>query len=250
MRPVDWLAPYEARSWIHRLDPRARLIAALVLAGAVISVDDPASLLTGVGMALGLLIMARFTWRHLWIRLSTLAGLVVMLALFLPMRFHLVPEPALTYAPELLPEALRIAARASAAAMLMMALVGTIEPTALGHALIHLRVPGKIVQLYSFAIRYFDMLRRELQTLHTAMLARGFRPSASRRALIGYGHLIGGLMVRSLDRSERTLRAMKCRGYRGEFYLFEHFHYRTPDLVFLGASGVFAVALLGWRPWG
>ncbi|HMP96611.1 MAG TPA: hypothetical protein PKA51_06795, partial [Kiritimatiellia bacterium] len=68
MRPVDWLAPYEARSWIHRLDPRARLIAALVLAGAVISVDDPASLLTGVGMALGLLIMARFTWRHLWIR--------------------------------------------------------------------------------------------------------------------------------------------------------------------------------------
>jgi cobalt/nickel transport system permease protein len=40
------------------------------------------------------------------------------------------------------------------------------------------------------------------------------------------------LLVRSFDRAERIVAAMKCRGFRGRFYLLDHFHYSWGDLPF------------------
>ena len=40
-----------------------------------------------------------------------------------------------------------------------------------------------------------------------------------------FGYLVGMLLVRSFDRSERVLAAMKCRGFRGQYWLLDHFSF-------------------------
>jgi cobalt/nickel transport system permease protein len=56
------------------------------------------------------------------------------------------------------------------------------------------------------------------------------------------------LLVRSLDRSERIVAAMKCRGFRGRFYLLDHFAFSRRDGWFISAavSVLVMLAVLEW----
>jgi cobalt/nickel transport system permease protein len=56
------------------------------------------------------------------------------------------------------------------------------------------------------------------------------------------------LLVRSLDRSERIIAAMKCRGFRGRFYLLDHFAFSRRDIWFALAL-ILALASLALVEW-
>ena len=135
----------------------------------------------------------------------------------------------------------RIAVRGNAIVLAMVVMLGHLSVVTLGHALDHLRVPNKLVHLLLFTVRYFDVLRREYSRLAAAMKMRGFRPKMSRHTYRSYGHLLGMLLVRSLERSERIVAAMKCRGFRGRFYLLDHFAFSAADLWF-GATAALVLA--------
>lgn len=246
MIPIDWTLPYEARSWIHRLDPRARIAAVAMLSTATIMLQHASGVAVMLFLGLFLTISARYTARQLGYRLLAISAFFVILVAFMPLRADYESGFALTYSKALAGEALMICGKSGAIMLFLIALVSTIEPTALGHALVHLHVPRKLVQLYLFTIRYFDVLRREMQVMHTAMLARAFRPKLSPHALHSYGNLVGMLLVRSLDRSERILRAMKCRGYEGYFYLFHHFHFTRRDVAFVALALAASLAGFVW----
>jgi cobalt/nickel transport system permease protein len=111
-------------------------------------------------------------------------------------------------------------------------------------------MPEKLAHLLLFTVRYIDVLRREYGRLRLAMRVRGFRPRMSLHTYRAYGCLVGMLLARSLERSERIVAAMKCRGFRGRFYLLDHFTFSPRDLGFAaGASAVLAaVAFLEWLP--
>jgi len=118
----------------------------------------------------------------------------------------------------------------------------------LGHALLHLRVPDKLAHLFLFTIRYMDLVHHEYGRLRQAMRVRCFRPRANRHTYRSVGHLVGMLLVRSFDRSERVLAAMKCRGFRGRFYVLRHFALGLRDAAFgLVATGV--LILLAASEW-
>ena len=53
-----------------------------------------------------------------------------------------------------------------------------------------------------------------------------------RHTYSSFGNLLGMLLVRGYDRSERILAAMKCRGFQGRFYLLDHFCFQARDVIF------------------
>jgi cobalt/nickel transport system permease protein len=108
-----------------------------------------------------------------------------------------------------------------------------------------LGVPDKLVHLMLFSVRYFDVLRREYLRLAAALKIRGFQPRMNRHTYRAYGHLVGMLLVRSLDHSERIVAAMKCRGFRGRFYLLDHFALSRRDACFATIAAA-VVVLLAW----
>jgi cobalt/nickel transport system permease protein len=144
--------------------------------------------------------------------------------------------------------AARITLKANTIVLALTVLVSTLDLTTLGHALSHLRVPGKLVHLFLFTVRYIDVLHHEYARLRQAMKVRCFRAGMDRHTYRSVAYLVGMLLVKSLDRSERILAAMKCRGFRGRFYVLRHFAFAGRDAAF-GVLSLVGLLALSWMTW-
>lgn len=241
---------HEARSIMDRFDPRLRTLAVLLIAVGAVAAEKWISLLTLSALAVGFLVLASVSVTTAIKRCLPLFGFGVILVLILPWTVPGTPLGGGILAQtswEGLVQALSIVLRAAIVILASLGLIGTLEIPVLGHVLAHFRVPPKLVSVFLFAVRYLQVLQDEYHRLRTAMITRGFRPGMNRHTYRTYGYLIGMLLVRSLTRSERILEAMRCRGFRGRFYLLDHFHFTHWDLLFgficLIATGLY----LGWE---
>jgi cobalt/nickel transport system permease protein len=234
--------------WIEAVDPRVRILTAvalsLVMAMAQTVTTLACALLAGV-------VAACFTGLHplvIFRRLLPVNGFIAILFLLLPLStgseelFRLGP---LCYTREGFHMALAIGLKANAMVLWIVVLLSTLDMVTMGHALSHLGVPDKLSHLLLFSVRYLNLLHSEYVRLRTAMKIRGFRPRVNRHTYRSLGFLVAMLLVRSLDRSDRVLAAMKCRGFRGQFYLLDHFAYSRRDIWF-SAGAIFLMALLTW----
>ncbi len=238
-------------SAVTAIDPRARIVAAVAFAGVVAVLHDLAALGLGLGVAVVLATAGRLRVRAAAMRLAPLNLFMLLLAVLLPL--STAGETVWCVGPigfsrEGLLLAAEVAIKGNAILLALLALVGTMELATLGHALDHLYVPEKLAHLLLFTVRYVEVMERQYRQLRAAMKVRGFRPGPDRHTLRSYGHLIGMLLVRSFDRSERVLAAMKCRGFRGQFWLLDHFHYHGRDAVF-GAGWLAVLAALVVMEW-
>lgn len=190
-----------------------------------------------VAAGVALVAMARISPGDLFRRLLPLEILLAVLMVLLPW-------PAYSHEGILL--ATVIALKANAAMLAVTALIGTMDAVTLGHALAHFHVPQKLTRLLLFMVRYFDVLGREYARLRAAMRLRCFRPAMNGHTYRAFGYLVGMLLVRSFDRSDRVLAAMKCRGFRGRYYLLDHFNFvPRRDGPFYAAMALLAAVLVG-----
>lgn len=98
-----------------------------------------------------------------------------------------------------------------------------------------LHTPSILVSIAGFTFRYLDVLRNEASRLRTARQARSATMSGSRsggsllwRARVT-GWMVGSLMIRSMERSERIYSAMLARGYSGEVKTLTRFELKARD---------------------
>jgi cobalt/nickel transport system permease protein len=98
--------------------------------------------------------------------------------------------------------------------------------------------------LFLFTVRYLDVLHCECLRLRWAMKVRCFHPRMDRHTYRSFGNLLGMLLVRGYDRSERIMAAMKCRGFQGRFYLLDHFSFQSRDVIFCSVSALVCLITL------
>lgn len=230
------------RSLIHRLDPRVKFIAAVLFSFEVALTKDLQGLLLASPFPLVLLALARLDPRAVMRRLLLVNGFVLFLWAFVPLGAK--GGPAFEIWSLRLPqEAVRLCSTITLKANLILgasiALLSTTPILSLVHALRHLYFPDKLVQLFFFCWRYLHVLEDEFSRLLQAMKVRGFEPRTDLHTYRSYGYLVGSLLVRAADRSERVYQAMLCRGFEGKFWMLDHFKMTKRDYVAL-------VLLLGW----
>lgn len=201
-----------------------------------------------MALAAGLILifLARLDWSLVAFRLAVVNSFILFLWIFLP--FSHPGRIVLTLGPlsatrEGLLYALAITIKSNTIILAAMALLSTSTFFALVHALRHLKVPDKLVHMFFFTFRYFFVIHQEYLRLRAAMRVRCFRPGTNLHTYRSLGWLLGMLLVRSYDRSERVYQAMLCRGFKGRFWLLEHFHYHGRDLIFLGLMVLFTATL-------
>jgi len=240
------------RSWIDRVDPRARILAAVGFSGLVAVCQQAATLGLALAVAVVAMLVARLNLGQVLRRLAPFNLILLLLLVLIPWT---TPGTALgnlgplAYSREGLLLVATIALKGNAILLALMVLLTTLDVTTLGHALSHFYVPEKLIHLLLFTVRYLEVLERQYQRLTAAMRLRGFRPGLNLHTYRTYGYLVGMLLVRSLERSERVVAAMKCRGFRGHFYLLDHFAFSLHDAYF---GVVFLIVLVGlvlveWR---
>ncbi len=220
---------------IHRIDPRARLAVCGALLVSVALAGRMGPLAGILGALLALIVLFRLPVRILGRRLLALNA-------FLSLWWATAPWLDPHHGARM---ALLATAKANAMLLLLSLLVSTIDLVSLGHALAHLRAPRKLVHLFLFTVRYTEVLWIEQQRMLRAVRARAFRPRMELRTYRAVSRLVGMSLVRSLDRSDRVLAAMRCRGYRGAFHLLHHFHFHRRDFWFASA-GLAGALLLAW----
>ena len=105
-------------------------------------------------------------------------------------------------------------AKGTLGVMAALTLAATTEPRDLLRGLERLRVPGELVQIMGFMIRYLDVVTDEMRRMRIARESRGFR-GGSLRAWPVAARTAGALFIRSYERGERVHLAMLARGYDG-----------------------------------
>lgn len=229
---------------LHRLDPRIKFLTGFPLVVAVALLKGTMGPGVGVGLGILLAIMGKLSAGKLLIRLAAVNAFILMLWVMLPFvqpgqsAFSLGP---LTASYEGMAQALSITLRTNAIALISIAVLGTSEAMSLAHALVHLRVPGKLVHLFFFFYRYLSVLHGEYSRMRGAMLLRSFKARNTMHTYRSLAHLAGMLLVRSHDRAGRIYNAMLCRGFRGHFPVTSHFHYHASDIL-MGAAGIITTA--------
>ena len=107
-------------------------------------------------------------------------------------------------------------------------------------ALQRLRVPDVFVTQLLLLYRYIFVLGEEALRMGQARRLRSF----GRRGLglRVYSQMLGQLLLRTFARAQRVYLAMKCRGFDGEIRVARHLHFGRADLIFvLGWSAVFVL---------
>ncbi|MHB8972634.1 MAG: cobalt ECF transporter T component CbiQ [Pirellulaceae bacterium] len=206
---------------VHRLDPRTKLILALVYAVLVVSTPPP-RLLAFVGYA-GLIswatAFADIPPSFVVVRAAAVLPFSVLAALWMPF-LHDGPAVAcwggavqLSVAGLWLLSGVVMKSFLGAGAAVLLATTTPFHELAGG--LRKLGVPVILVDTLTLTYRYLFVLIEEATRLRRAAAARGYRPRWLGQALL-IGRLVGQLFMHSYERAERVYGAMLLRGYRGQ----------------------------------
>jgi cobalt/nickel transport system permease protein len=237
-------------SWVHDLDPRVKIIVTVLFSFVVALNPNFIGTAASLTAPTVLLIAARVSFRKVLARLAIVNGFILFIWLFLP--FTVPGETIYKFGPlwvrrEGIQAALLVTLKSNSIILMVIAMLGTSQIFTLVHALSHLCVPDKLVHLFFFCFRYVHVIHHEYHRLINAMKIRGFKPKTDMRTYRAYSYLVGMMLVRSFDRSKRIQHAMKCRGFKGKFYILHHYRMNHRDYALACSSIAFSALLWATR---
>ncbi len=225
----------EGNSFLHRLDPRVKFITAIPYIFVIAVMQGTKGPLLALMISLLMIALSRISFKKLIGRLIAVNTFILVLWISLPFSY---PGEAvfnighLKATHEGFLYVLSITLKANAIVLATIAILGTSEVFSLAHALVHLKVPAKLVYLFFFFYRYISVLHEEYTRLKNAMAIRCFQAGTNIHTYRTYAYLVGMLIVRSYDRSQRIYKAMLCRGFNGNFNIISHFRLKKADVIF------------------
>lgn len=221
-------------TWLHQLDPRAKLIALLSFTVSVMSFD-PYALSAILAYSMVPLLLAY--WGQ--IPLGFIAKRIFILLPF-PLLMGL-PNIWLESTPYPLSETVSIPLGTLSCATLLLRFalivsvgllcIATTGFNGLCDAMQRLGMPTVLVNQLRLLYRYLFVLLQETQTLIKARQLRSFGKRGFEMS--SFISLLGQLLARSLMRAQTIHHAMLCRGFSGQFSPVYGNHWRHQDSVFV-----------------
>lgn len=239
-------------SIIHRIDPRFKVVAAVVFSTVVAASYRFPTLIAALVAAAGLTLAAHLNLRAVAIRLAVVTGFLCLLWVLLPLTFGgealgRVGPLALSRPGVIL--AAQVSLKSLAIMLAFIALITTMNFTTLGHALDRLHLSGKFVHLLLMTYRYIFVIEQEYQRMVRAAKIRGFRPGTNLHTYQTFAYFVAMLFVRAAARADRVLHAMRCRGFNGRLYCLADFPPHPSNWVFAALMTV-SVMVLTFLEWG
>ena len=239
---------HQARSLVHRLDPRAKIVG--FIGFTVIVVSTPARAVWAFVIYAAILVflvgVSRLGARYVLKRILVVIPFVIMVAIFLPFFDRTGSGGYSLGVSHVTASGLLVLWNAAAKAVLgvlSMILLGstTTFPDMLA-GFQRLRVPQMFVLVVSFMYRYSFVFIEELRRMQRAMESRNYRA----RWLWNVptlGRVMGSLFLRSYNRGERVYVAMISRGYEGTVGLASSSAFGWAEITFLGLLVAAMVAI-------
>lgn len=217
---------------LHRMDPRLKLSGFSIFLLATALLKTPAAALTALFVALGVVRLSRIPLAFALRRAGTAA-------LFLSTFFLILPfsHPAGKTAG--VSQALLIVLKGTAMVLTIFPMFWTAPLHRSLKALVRLRLPPRLVTLLLLTFRYVQTYEDRLHRLGIALKTRGYHLRRNWKDFKVLGGIVGLLLLRAFEQTERIYQAMLCRGYDGNRQRFDDF-----DRFSAADGGRLAVILL------
>ena len=245
-------------SFIHRLDPRTRILVTLVFVLAVMATPPTAwrAFVLYTILITSLIILARLPPLYVLKRSAVIMPFVLMIAIFIPFlgRGEVAGSynvwlwrVSVTYDGLLVLWNVLVKAWLSTLGLILLS--ATTPFPRLLKGLEQLGVPRVLVMILAFMYRYIFVLTDEVLRMQRAMESRSVAPLRARRGrrlwpFRTVGNIIGTLFIRSYERGERVYGAMLARGFDGEIRTLSDLRFGRADLGF-GVAFSLALAAIG-----
>ncbi|HDI78827.1 MAG TPA: cobalt ECF transporter T component CbiQ [Desulfobacteraceae bacterium] len=239
-------------SFIHQLDPRARVIIAICLSVLISIMNKVYSIIPSFAISIVFLMLARPPFKRLLKRLILANGFIAILWLVLP--FSIEGVSILRVGPlNMTAEGVRYTAlltfKSNAILILLITFISTMDVFTLAKAMQGLHFPSKIIQLIIFTYRYLHVLHREYEKMIKTLKVKCFEPKTNLNTYRTFAYMVAMLILKSYDRSIRVENAMRCRGYNGRFYNLTEFSFKREDLkkICIISFLFFFMVILKWK---
>lgn len=232
LRNLDTMARGE--TWVHRLDPRAKLITTLLFLLAVVSVDKYAiaQLLPFLLYPVALIAVGGLPPRYFFRKIVVVAPFAILLGIFNPLLDRAV---LLQLGPFAISGGwlsfISLLIRFSLTVGTVLVLIAMTSFNGLCLAMESLGVPRIFVAQLLFLYRYLFVLVDEARRMTRARELRTF--ARRHPGLKTFASIIGHLLLRAADRAERIHLAMRCRGFDGHFRLLTPPAFGSADVQFV-----------------
>jgi len=233
---------------VHRLDPRAKILAALALIVAAVSFESHqvSALLPLVLFPVALASLGRVPAGVILRKLLLALPFVLFVGLFNPI---LDRETALRVGGVAVSggwlSLLSILLRSALTLGTALVLIAVTGMPALGAGLERLGAPRAFVVQLLFLHRYLFVLGEEALRMSRARAQRTFGGRGT--GLRATAPLLGNLLLRTLDRAERVYTAMKARAFDGEVRLRRVLRFTPADAAFVAGWCAFFAAVRLWN---
>jgi cobalt/nickel transport system permease protein len=232
---------------VHRLDPRAKILA--LIAVTLVAVSAPLTawpVFAGCALVLAAVaVAARVSASDIWRRARFILPLVLLAAALLPF----VRKGGQTY--ELGPLTVHEDGLSVFVAVAVKAGIGTVSAVLLGatttfpsvlRGLEAMRVPRLLILIAAFMYRYLFVIVEETGRMRAALAARAYRPRTALHAG-ALGRMATAMFLRTYARGERVYHAMLARGYAGAMPQLSPLVLRRADVLFVALVLASLVAL-------
>jgi len=236
---------------IHKIDPRIKIFVSIIFSLVIAFSSKIIVLILGMLLSILLILLARLNFAKVLKKLLIVNLFIVPVWIFLP--FTLKGEPIynygnLTLTYEGLIYTLMITIKSNTIVLFLTVMLSTSKTFSILHALSYLYIPEKLIHLFFLSFRYIHVIHSEFCNLSNAMRIRCFKPGTNIHTYKTYAYLIGMLLIKSYDRSERIYNAMLLRGFKGRFYMLDSFILKRKDILFLSFISIYVIGLI-WLQW-
>ncbi len=219
---------YNLDSFIHKLDPRAKLLGFFILIFSIVLIKDFLACILALVISLIFLFLSKLPLKFAFEQLKY--GLMFLLALFFTMLiFGHKPFEMLL--------------RAISALILIFIAFATSRFDISIKALNRICFPNKLTQILMFAYRYIFVFAEEYEKLSMALKMKGFERKTNKYTFETIAKLMATLFIRSYERAENVYNAMLLRGYTGNPSTITNFKITARDLMFITLSLYLAISL-------
>ena len=228
-------------SFIHKLDPKIRILALIILSFATALCDNLYLAVIYFVISIVLIAMAGLNRLDVLKRLKPVFWFLLMIWIILPLTFdgdimYRFYWLKITYQGLIL--CCKITIKSITIMLIFTALIATMTIASLGSGLHKIHVPDKMVFLILMSYRYISVIEEEYKRLLRAAKFRGFKPGTNVHSYKTFAYIAGMLFVRASLRAQRVHQAMLCRGFNQKFHTLDDYPPNRLNSIFLmGVSG-------------
>ncbi len=206
--------------WINRMAPLSKLLVTFLYLILVMSIPkEDLSRLLSMGLYLVILVItAELPLKRTLYQLRYVLMMVLLLGVVNPLLDRqvvtVIGGVAITSG---MISMVSLVLKASFAVFASFILIETTSIENLCYAMRRIHVPKMLVTLIMLIYRYIILMLKETERITQAYAMRA--PGQKGIAANAWGSLIGGMLLRTMDKAELVYESMTLRGFNGEFYL-------------------------------